>query len=266
MWDETYLLSELPSEEETIEEVEFLWDKLQLHAGSIVLDLCCGQGRHALPLAKRGCLVIGLDSSRLLMDEAAKEIKRRQLTRVKLVEADMRAIPLHHTCDAVINLYTSFGFFNDADNLTVLSDIALALKPEGKLLLEYWNPYAAAQLDGTRNWWWINDDVLALAEVKYDAASGVLYDYRTVIDLSQHEENWLRQSVLRSSLNRIRFYFPPELEERLKAVGLRISALYGDFDGRTFDLDSRRLIVVAQLSSQTSEVLEPSEVYRNQRL
>lgn len=241
MWDETYLLSELPSEEETIEEVEFLWDKLQLNTGSVVLDLCCGQGRHALQLAERGCLVIGLDSSRFLMDEALKEIERRQLTRVKLVEGDMRAIPLHNVCDAVINLYTSFGFFSDADNLTVLSDIALALKPEGKLLLDYWNPYAVAQLDGTRNWWWINDELLALAEVKYDAASGVLYDYRTVINLRQNEE-----SLIRKSINRIRFYFPTELEERLKAVGLRILALYGDFDGRTFDLDSRRLIVVAQ--------------------
>ena len=248
MWDETYLLSELPSEEETIEEVEFLWDELQLTTDSVVLDLCCGQGRHALQLAKRGCLVIGLDSSRFLMDEALKEIKRRQLTRVKLIEGDMRAIPLHCVCDAVINLYTSFGLFSDADNLTVLSDIALALKPEGKLLLDYWNPYAVAQLDGTRNWWWISDDLLALAEVKYDAASGVLYDYRTVINLKQNEGSSNRKSVIRSSLNQIRFYFPTELEEKLKAVGLRISALYGDFDGRNFDVDSRRLIVVAQHS------------------
>ena len=241
MWDETYLLSELPSEEETLEEIEFLWDKLQLNPGSVVLDLCCGQGRHALQLAKRGCLVIGLDSSRFLLDEALREIEQRQLTRMKLIEGDMRAIPLNNVCDTIINLYTSFGFFSDADNLTVLSEVASALKPEGKFLLDYWNPYSVAQLNGTRNWWWINDELLALAEVKYDAASGVLYDYRTVINLRQNEDILIRKSV-----NRIRFYFPTELEEKLKVVGLRILDLYGDFDGRTFDLDSRRLIVVAQ--------------------
>jgi len=240
MWDETYLLSELPAEEETIEEVEFLWDKLQLKTGSVVLDLCCGQGRHALPLAERGCMVIGLDSSRFLLDEALKEVKRRQLIRMKLIEADMRAIPLQNVCDAVINIYTSFGFFGNADNITVLSNIASALKPGGKLLLDYWNPYSVAQLDGTRNWWWINDDLLVLAEAQYDAVSGVLYDYRTVINLRRDEENSIRKFV-----NRVRFYFPTELEEKLKAVGFRILDLYGDFDDRNFDLDSRRLIVIA---------------------
>jgi SAM-dependent methyltransferase len=170
---------------------------------------------------------------------------------MKLIEGDMRAIPLNNVCDAIINLYTSFGFFSDADNLTVLSEVASALKPEGKFLLDYWNPYSVAQLDGTRNWWWINDELLALAEVEYDAASGVLYDYRTVINLRKNEETLIRESVLRSSLlrsslNRIRFYFPTELEEKLEAAGLKILALYGDFDGRTFDLDSRRLIVIAQ--------------------
>jgi len=241
MWDETYLFSELPSEEETIEEVEFLWDKLELNKDSVVLDLCCGQGRHALQLAKQGCLVIGLDSSRFLLDEALKGIRQQKLTRMKLIEGDMRAIPLDNVCDAVINLYTSFGFFSDADNLTVLSNIALALKPKGKLLLDYWNPYLATQLDGTRNWWWIKDELLALAEVKYDATSGVLYDYRTIIELEQNETSSMRQST-----NRIRLYFPTELEERLKSVGLQMLDLYGDFDGRSFDLDSRRLIVVAQ--------------------
>lgn len=241
MWDETYLLSELPSEEETIEEVEFLWDKLQLKTGSVVLDLCCGQGRHALQLAERGCIIIGLDSSRFLLNEALKEVKRRRLSRIKLIEADMRAIPLQNVCDAVINIYTSFGFFSDADNVTVLSDVASALKHGGKLLLDYWNPYSVAQLDGARNWWWINDELLALAEAKYDAVSGLLYDYRTVINLKRDEESSIRKSV-----NRIRFYFPTELEEKLKAVGLQILNLYGDFDGQNFDLDSRRLIVVAQ--------------------
>ena len=238
MWDETYLLSELPSAAETLEEVDFIWNTLQLAAGDVVLDLCCGQGRHALHLAQRGCYVIGLDASRFLLKTAQDEIKHQQLRTLNLIEGDMRSLPFQGAFDTVINLYTSFGFFPDAENRVALAEIASVLKPGGKLLLDYWNPYTAAQLDGTRNWWWITEELLALAEVQYDAATNVLYDHRTVIDL--------KDSSIQKSTNQIRFYFPTELEERLHTVGLDVLALYGDFDGRAYDLDARRLIVVAQ--------------------
>ncbi len=238
MWDETYILSELPSAAETLEEVDFIWDTLQLTAGDVVLDLCCGQGRHALHFAQRGCYVTGLDASRFLLKTAQDEIKHQQLRTLNLIEGDMRSLPFQGAFDTVINLYTSFGFFSDAENCVALAEIASVLKPGGKLLLDYWNPYMAAQLDGTRNWWWITEELLALAEVQYDAATNVLYDHRTVIDL--------KDSSIQKSTNRIRFYFPTELEERLHAVGLDVLALYGDFDGRAYDLDARRLIVVAQ--------------------
>lgn len=235
MWNETYLLSELPSEEETTEEVKFIRDVLGLKTGMTLLDLCCGQGRHAFLLAELGCFVVGLDSSLFLLDEASKRQKPKNL---KLLAGDMRAIPLDNVCDAVINVYTSFGFLSDAENVKVLSEIAKALKTGGKFLLEYWNPHSATQLNGVRNWWWIDEHLLALAEVKYDADSGVLNDYRTIIDLNQ--------GTIEESVNRIRFYFPTELKERLNGVGLKVSEMYGDFDGSDYAIDSPRLIVIAE--------------------
>ena len=235
MWNETYLLSELPSEEETIEEVKFIRDVLRLESDATLLDLCCGQGRHAFLLAEPGCFVIGLDSSLFLLNEASK----RQLPKnLKFLAGDMRAIPLYDVCDAVINVYTSFGFFSDTENVKVLSEVAKALKTGGKLFLEYWNPHSATQLHGVRNWWWMDEHLLALAEVEYDAASGVLNDYRTIIDLNQHS--------MEESVNRIRFYFLTELEERLNGVGLKVSETYGDFDGSGYAINSPRLIVIAE--------------------
>jgi len=235
MWNETYLLSELPSEEATIEEVKFITDTLRLESGMTLLDLCCGQGRHAFLLAELGCFVIGVDSSLFLLSEPSK---RQQPANLKFLAGDMRAIPFYNGCDAVINVYTSFGFFNDTDNAKVLSEVAGTLKPGGKFFLEYWNPYSATQLDGIRNWWWIDEHLLALAEVEYDAASGVLSDYRTIINLAQNS--------VEESVNRIRFYFPTELKERLNGVGLEVSEMYGDFDGSGYAIDSPRLIVVAE--------------------
>ena len=237
MWDQTYLLSELPPAAETAEEVNFVCEALELMHGATVLDLCCGPGRHGQFLADRGMKVVGLDNSRFLLTEAQKNGSSSQ-NRVHLVEGDTRHIPLKPVCDAVINLFTSFGFFEDSDNKRVITAVADALKPSGKFLLEHWNPYAVFQLDQTRNWWWMSDSLLALAEVEYDSTSGRLSDYRTVIDLST--------GAIRESVNRIRFYFPTELEEMLASAGLKVRAMYGDFDYSPFLTESRRLITIAE--------------------
>ena len=237
MWDQTYLLSELPPAAETAEEVKFICEVLELLRGATVLDLCCGQGRHGQLLADKGMKVVGLDSSRFLLTEAQKNASSSQ-NRIHLVEGDTRYIPLKPVCDAVINLFTSFGFFEDSDNKRVITTVAAALKPNGKFLLEYWNPYVVLQLDQTRNWWWMSESLLALAEVKYDSASGQLSDYRTVIDLST--------GAVQESVNRIRFYFPTELKEMLESAGLKVRAMYGDFDYSPFLTESRRLITIAE--------------------
>jgi ubiquinone/menaquinone biosynthesis C-methylase UbiE len=239
MWDETYLLSELPSEGETEEEADFIFDALNLQPGSRILDLCCGQGRHGRQLANLGVNVIGLDNSRFLLNEAKNNIDTGG-RRIQLIEADMRHIPLKPYFDAVLSLFTSFGFFEETDNRDVISEIASVLKPGGKLLVDYWNPYAVTQLDRTRNWWWVSESTLALAEVEYQPHSGRLFDYRTIIELPT--------GTTRKMVNTVRFYFPTELERLLETVGLHIRATYGDFDGGNFSMESRRMITVAEKS------------------
>ena len=162
-----------------------------------------------------------------------------------LLEGDMRNIPVREgTCDAVINLFTSFSFFDDADNLQVLRSVASVLKPGGKFLLDYWNPYAAAQLDGTRNWWWITENLLALAEAKYDFTTGRLLDFRTLVDIGRSSvENVTRE---------VRFYTLPELKKMLEEVGLDIIEVYGDIDEREYDVGSRRLITISTKISKSS--------------
>jgi len=248
MWDETYAHSELPSDEETIEEVEFISRVLDLEDGGIILDLCCGQGRHSVRLADMGYSVIGLDSSRTLLAMAKESIECRStlpqaLSRdLWLVEGDMRNIPIREgTFDAVVNMFTSFGFFDDAENLRVLEAVASVLKPGGKLLLDYWNPYIAAQLDGTRNWWWITKNLLALAEARYDFSSGRLQDMRTIVDIGR--------SSVENAVREVKFYMLPELEKMLEKAGLRILQVYGDVDEREYDSESRRLITVSMLDA-----------------
>ena len=150
----------------------------------------------------------------------------------------MRAIPLKPVCDAVISLFTSFGFYNEGDNQKTVSEIASVLTPGGKFLLDQWNPYAVVQLDGTRNWWWVSESTLALAEVEYHPETGQLFDHRTIIDLPT--------GTIRKAVNRVRFYLPTELEALLETVGLKVRARYGDFDQTAFSLEARRMLTIAE--------------------
>jgi len=234
MWNETYILSELPSEEETEQEIEFIWDILELEEEMLILDLCCGQGRHTRRFSELGCKVIGLDSSRYLLKEAQKSIYKNMI----LVEGDMRQIPLKSKVDAVINLFTSFGFYDESENQRVISEISRILKPGGKLLIDYWNPHRVSQLDGMRNWWWISEEIIALSEVEYDAELCTIDDYRTTVNLKTRE--------VEETVNHIRFYFPAEFEKMLNRVGIEIIDMYGDFTGEPFRLYSQRLITVAK--------------------
>lgn len=235
MWNETYILSELPSDKETKKEIEFIWDVLNLEPGMGVLDVCCGQGRHARCLRDLGCKVVGLDSSRYLLEEAKRLTSEKD---VFFVEGDMRQIPLKEKFDAVVNLFTSFGFFDDLENQKVISEFSRVLKPGGRLLIDYWNPHKMSQLDGMRNWWWINEEILALSEVEYDANFCTIDDYRTTVNIATKE--------ISKTVNHVRFYFPPEIRNMLKKAGLKVIKIYGDFDGEMFDLYSKRLITVAQ--------------------
>jgi SAM-dependent methyltransferase len=235
MWDQNYASSELPNDEELDEELDFIVDVLMLGEESVILDLCCGQGRHASGLVESGYYVIGVDSSRELLEIAQESALEETL----FIEGDMRDIPLKkNSCNAVINMFTSFGFFDDEGNLQTLKSVSSVLKRKGKFLLDYWNPYAVPQLDGTKNWWWIDDKTLSLAEVSYDFETGRLQDKRTIIDF--------RNGSIQKSVRDLKFYMLPELDLMLKSAGMRILEVFGDIDGRDYNANSRRLITLSE--------------------
>ena len=100
-------------EERTAAEVEMVVARLGLPPGARLLDLCCGQGRHAVPLARLGYRVAGLDLSRPLLERAAA-LAADHGQRLSLVQADMRRLPFADASfDAVLNLFNAFGYLED---------------------------------------------------------------------------------------------------------------------------------------------------------
>ncbi|WP_226001858.1 class I SAM-dependent methyltransferase [Paenibacillus sp. BJ-4] len=127
------------------QEVQKMISWLKLPQGSSVLDLCCGMGRHSLALADAGYQVTGVDLSGVLLREAHAADPEG---RVSWHQGDMRAVPLDESFDAVVNLFTSFGYFEkDEEQLKVLKEIYRLLKPGGRFIIDYLNPaYVAAHL------------------------------------------------------------------------------------------------------------------------
>ncbi|MDZ7630424.1 MAG: M14 family zinc carboxypeptidase [Gemmatimonadaceae bacterium] len=113
-FDESYLLEFEPLFDETINraEVTRLMEILELPDGAAILDCPCGQGRHAHLLAEAGYDVTGIDYSMPLLRIAKA---RGTGKRLRYRRGDMRALPASFSSrfDAVLNLFTSFGFFDD---------------------------------------------------------------------------------------------------------------------------------------------------------
>jgi SAM-dependent methyltransferase len=124
--------------EAPVEEVDYLWRQLKLRPGSRLADICCGIGRHSSPLARRGVEVTGVDFCPEYLERA--ETAAAGLPAV-FVRADMRDTRLETGAfDAVINMWTSFGYFADEDeDERAMAEWSRLLRPGGRLVMSLVN-------------------------------------------------------------------------------------------------------------------------------
>ena len=133
-WYELFLQPIAP--EQTEREAAFVAQWLPLPAYGLVLDLGCGQGRHARALARRGYRVIGVDSNAAAL-EAARRASGDDLI---YVQHDMRRLEeLPGTFDGLICLWQSFGYFDAATNAAILRQIGAKLRQGGRMVLDIYH-------------------------------------------------------------------------------------------------------------------------------
>jgi len=108
-----------------------------------ILDLNCGIGRHSIELGKRGINVLGTDLSPYYIQIAKKNAKSHQVTdKVRFKVADMRRIGVvlaEEKFDGVLNLFTSFGFYDDKTNTDILRQCCSLVRSKGFFALEIMN-------------------------------------------------------------------------------------------------------------------------------
>lgn len=217
-------------------QVDFIIDKCALEPGAKVLDLCCGQGRHLVDLARRGYDVVGQDLSEYML-ESCKTAAATEGVNPVLVHADMRQIGYTSEFDAIINMFTSFGYLETEDeDQKVLKAASLALKGGGSLLLDMLNRDWFMSVFTQTSWHETDRGDLVLSERKFDSRSGHINGREITI----HEDGSRTDNS-----HSLRLYTYNEIEKMLQQAGLTIKSSYGDFDSSPLDHKSRRMILVA---------------------
>ena len=133
--DYLYFYENFLDDELSDAQAELLWKTLRLTEGSEVLDVPCGHGRIANRLAARGARVAGLDADPFFLERARADAAERGVE-VEYVQGDMRELPWAERFDAVVNWFTSFGYFDDEGNKAWLESARRTLKPGGRLAID----------------------------------------------------------------------------------------------------------------------------------
>ena len=215
------------------EEVRSMVSWLDLRQGAKLFDLCCGMGRHALALHNFGYDVTGMDLSERLLREARERDKH---SAVRWIRGDMRNIPLDETFDAVVNLFTSFGYFaDDAENEQVISEISRILRPGGKFIIDFLNPeHVVNHLvpESERR------DGKTIIQEKREIKSGFVQKQIVLLDGEGKGDP-------RVYWERVKLYQLPQFEKMTENNGLVIENVYGGYDKSEYDeKQSKRMIMV----------------------
>ena len=213
----------LPLREATAD-AGFVDRALALRPGSRILDLGCGFGRHAVPLARLGHRVTGVELSGRML-EHARELAAAAAVEVDWQQRDMRDLDGLGPFDACLCLYTVLGYFDDATNHAVVRSVHDLLRPRGRSLLDLTNPLALLPHWPSRN----RRETpfgLAVERSTYDPLTGRLTTQRVLQARGGNREE-LPVTV-------VRMYAPHETRGMLEAAGFEIEQVYGGLRDRPF--------------------------------
>ena len=233
------------NDENTTSDIDLLLEATAARPDAAILDLCCGQGRHALELARRGFTnVSGLDRSGSLVTLARKRARQRGLT-VKLSEGDARrpAFP-DASFDLVAVMGNSFGYFHDSnDDRELVRNARQILKPGGILAIDVSDGDWTRQNFEPRSWEWIDRNLFVCRERSLSADRSRIVCREVIADA--------RKGILQDQFYAMRLYNRTSLCDMLRENGfpdVRDHGLVATESGRNQDLGMmlRRLFITGR--------------------
>jgi SAM-dependent methyltransferase len=223
------------SRERAISDLEHLLAFLQIAPGAAVLDMCCGPGRHCVELARRGYRVTAVDRTAAYLDQT-RRLADEAGVNVDVVQDDMRCFCRPDGFDAAVNLFTSFGYFDDPnEDRQVLVNLHRSLKAGGRLVMDMMGKEILARMYQPRDWQ-EQDGVLLLSERSVERDWSWAKTREIYIHDGRREEHTLE----------LRLYSAAELRALLSDVGFADVQVFGSMDGTPYDQHARRLVAVAR--------------------
>jgi SAM-dependent methyltransferase len=200
-----------------------------------VLDLCCGMGRISSELARRGFRVTGVDITPAFLETARDDAAYENLG-IEYIEADARSWRRPGFFDTAVNLYISFGYFEDpAGDLLLARNVYESLKSGGSFIIETLGKEIAVR-DFTEGEWFER------------AGFTVLTQYEAIDSWRALKNRWilLRDGKRMEKVFTQRLYAASELRALLLEAGFSSVELYGDWDEAPYDHRARTLIAVGR--------------------
>jgi SAM-dependent methyltransferase len=204
--------------------------------GAAVLDLPCGVGRHTLELTRRGFRVTAVDRTAAYLERLRQALAAEGLS-AEIVQADMRQFCRPGSFDLALNLFTSFGYFeNQADDRAVAAGFHSSLRPGGVLVMELMGKEVLARIFQERRWSQEPDGSLMLQESRVQPGWGWIDNRWILIRETERVEFQVSH----------RLYSAVELSGLLTEVGFGPVTVYGDLTGAPYDHTAQRLVLVAR--------------------
>jgi D-alanine-D-alanine ligase len=244
LFDDVYLLTDAPvvcNPALTKREVDVVKQVLRIRSSDHILDLCGGQGRHAIELARHGYQHLTvLDFAPFLLQRGRQEIIDTGLS-VSFCRGDARTMPLRSSCmDVVLLMANSFGYFVDAaEDQRVLHEVARVLRRGGRFLLDLFDYDYTVHHFLPESWHEANDDVVVCWKRERE---GEVIRVREMV-LSK------TKGLLRDRAYAERLYRPDRLLAMLEAVGFDNPKvhdnvfIYEPDDGRDYGLATHRMLI-----------------------
>jgi cyclopropane fatty-acyl-phospholipid synthase-like methyltransferase len=216
-------------------QVELLIETLSLKPNDQILDICCGKGRHALELAKRGFTLTALDFVPSYTEEIQQKANRENLP-VQTCTMDVRNISFDQKFDKAYLMFTSFGYFSDYENNQLLVSIHSSLKKRGLLLIDIENrDYLLKNFIYEK--WREKDFGLLLERHKF---------FPETSRQTTRRVQYYKDGTQKESLRDLRLYSLHELLTMTCSAGFNTVKILGDYNGKPFQINSPRIIALLE--------------------
>ena len=219
----------------TLPEVEYLEQMLNAPPGARLLDIPCGDGRHALELAAHGYQITGVDIAEQNIRDAQAAAKQRGVA-IELRQSDKRDLPWTAEFDGAYCLGNSFGYLDDKGMQDFVAAVGRALKPGARFVMDTAMAAESIIPNVDESWWMKVEDMYVLIANHYLSTESMLHTELTFIRKGKVETRELYHRV----------YTVAEIRALLQSAGLATIALHASVNGDPFEFACEQLWLTAE--------------------